>query len=369
MKNSLFIISLMCLCQFAAAQQNYKALNAKVDSFVIKQMKDLEIPGIAVAIIKDGKVIKKSVYGTANIEWKNKVTEHTNFQIASCTKLLTSTLLLKSIYNKKIDLEEPLTKYLDSIPDEWKNIKIKNLISHSSGIPDFYDSNSYVPMEQIVKQLKTKPLMFAPGTKEQYGQSDFMLLTYILEKIYKKPSIQILKDEVLLPLHMTDGSYDMENKLEERFMQTELIKEKATTYYNYKGKLVSYKFLYPQYTYSAGGYFASIHDMINWATGLDKGTLFPVGFANGLIYQSDKIGDHNAEFSKVGWALAKDGSILYGGHSGGPGLGDIWRFPEQKITIITLSNDGELLPRFSRAIASWYVPGLSPQFKIEKFDR
>lgn len=69
------------------------------------------------------------------------------------------------------------------------------------------------------------------------------------------------------------------------------------------------------------------------------------------------------------WAGEKEGEITYGGHSGGPGLGDIWRFPKEKITVITLSNDGELLPRFSRAIASWYVKGLGPKFDMEKFDR
>lgn len=369
MKNRIFFFFFFCAFQLVFSQQNYSVANTKVDSFINRQMKEMKIPGIAVAIIKDGKILKKSVYGMANIEWQNKVTNHTNFQIASCTKLLTSTLLLKTVYQKKIDLNESLAKYLDSIPDAWKKIKIKNLISHSSGIPDFYESNTYLPTEKIVRKIKDKPLIFEPGTKEQYGQSDFMLLSYILEKIYKKPFVQILHDEVAVPLKMTDGAYDMEFKVEDRFMKTNLVKEKATTYYEDKGQVVNYKFLYPQYTYPAGGYFASIEDMTNWAVGLDSNTLFPISFANTLIYSTDKIADKDAGFSKVGWAVEKEGEISYGGHSGGPGLGDIWRFPKDKITIITLSNDGELLPRFSRAIASWYIKGLTPKFEIEKFDR
>lgn len=368
MKNIILLVCFIGLNSPLFSQQQYAKENKRVDTFIIKQMKALKIPGLAVAIIKDGKIVKKSVYGMANIEWQNKISQHSNFQIASCTKLLTSTLLLKTIYNKKIDLNESLNKYLDSIPTEWKKIKVKNLISHSSGLPEFYESDTYLATEKIVEQLKNKPLLFEPGSKEQYGQSDFMVLSYIFEKIYKKPFVEILHDEISKPLNM-DGSYDMEYKVDGRFMRTELVKEKITTYYDYEGKLVNYKFLYPQYTYPAGGYFASINDMTNWAIGLDNNTLFPIEFANDLIYTNDKIGNKDAGFSKVGWVLEKEGEILYGGHSGGPGLGDIWRFPKEKLTIITLSNDGELLPRFSRAIASWYIKGLNPKLEIEKFNR
>lgn len=82
---------------------------------------------------------------------------------------------------------ESLGKYLDSIPEAWKKIKIMNLISHSSGIPEFYESNTYLPTKEIVKQIKDKPLIFEPGTKEQYGQSDFMVLSYIFEKYTISP--------------------------------------------------------------------------------------------------------------------------------------------------------------------------------------
>jgi len=131
----------------------------------------------------------------------------------------------------------------------------------------------------------------------------------------------------------------------------------------------AYKYLYPQYTYPAGGYFASIDDMANWAIGLDYELQFPKTFSDNYIYKTDKIAGKEAEFSKVGWVTGKEESIQYAGHSGGPGLADILRFPKEGYTIITLSNDGELLPGFSRAIASFYIKGLSPKLKVEKFER
>ena len=349
------------------AQTIESIANNSVDTFVNARMKALHIPGLAIAVIKNGKRIKVATYGIANLEWDNKVTEHTSFQIASCTKLLTSTLVVKGVYTGKIKLDDYVAKYLDSIPAAWENLQIKHLISHSSGLRNF-DGDFYIPTATVVKALKDSTLEYAPGTGQHYAQLDFMLLGYILEKIYSKPFPQLLHDEVTLPLGMTDGGFDMEYKAG-TFMRTDLIKQKATTYYDLNGKMQAYKFLYPQYTYTAGGYFASISDMAAWAISLDKETFFPKQVASSYIYGQDSIGNHLSEFTKAGWAIENENGEMYAGHSGGPGLGDIWRFPKEGYTFIVLSNDGELLPNFARAIASFYIKDLTPKLEITKFER
>lgn len=371
------ITAFLILINYSAySQTTYDNINQKVDSFVISKMNELNITSLAIAVIKDGKIIYKSVNGFGNLEWKKKITEHSNFQIASCTKLLTSTLLLKTIYDKKIDLENYISAYIDSLPDEWKKIKIKHLISHSSGISEGKGLNKETPLtiEGAISQFKTNPLAYEPGTRYVYSQAEYIVLAYIFEKIYDKPFWQIIKDEVTTPMNMIDGDYDMEKEVRSplgggKYMQSELINEKVDTYYNDHGTMVKYKFYYGVNAYPAGAYFASINDFANWAVGLDKSVLFPIEFSNDFIYTPDKVGNNDSPFSKVGWIIEKEDGILRAGHPGGPGLGDVLRFPKEKITIITLSNDGELLPGMSRAIASWYVSGLSPKYKIEKFDR
>ncbi|WP_307312045.1 serine hydrolase domain-containing protein [Epilithonimonas hungarica] len=369
MKKTFAFIFTLLFIVFYFGQDDHKNIDQKVDRFFNQQMKNLKIPGMAVAVIKNGKIIKKTTYGLANLDWKNKVTQHTNFQIASCTKLLTSTLLLKTMYNNRISLEDPVSKYIAECPKEWSDIKVENLISHSSGIADYYESDVYLPTEKIVDAVKKLPLVFKTGSKQQYAQSDFMVLSYIFEKIYNKPFVQILKDEVSIPLKMDDGAFDMEFKVNGQFLRTDIIPEKVTTYYDLNGKMQAYKYLYPQYTYPAGGYFASVDDMANWAVGLDKEVQFPKSFSDNYIYKTETIAGKAADFSKVGWVTGTEDNVLYAGHSGGPGLADILRFPKEGYTIITLSNDGELLPGFSRAVASFYIKELSPKLKIEKFER
>lgn len=365
------LLSLTILLSYVKsnAQNNYHQENISVDSFLINSISKYKIPGLAIAVIKDGKIIKMNSYGLANVEWNAPVTKHTNFQIASSTKLLTSVLLLKTIYNKKININAPITKYIDSAPHSWNKILVKHLISHSSGIADYYNSDAYLPTKNIVQVVMKQDLLFAPGSKEQYGLSDFMVLSYIFEKIYNKPFTEILHDEVILPLNMTDGAFDMEFRVDNKYMRTNLITQKATTYFDFNGKLTAYKYLYPQYTYSAGGYFASINDMANWAIGLDKQSLFSTQLANKYIYARDSIAGKLAGFSQVGWVVDEENGIAFAGHSGGPGLGDILRYPKYGYTFIALSNDGELLPSFARAIASFYIKELPQKFTIEKFDR
>lgn len=349
------------------AQDRIFLNNQRVDTFIKSKMNALNIPGIAVAVVKNGVAIKVSTYGIANFEWKQKVTLHSNFQIASCTKLLTSTLLLKALYNNKIALNDFIEKYIDSVPNAWKGIQIKHLISHSSGLREF-SGNPYTATESVVKSLKDSTLEYIPGNGQHYAQADFMLLGYILEQIYKKSFTELLNDEVLVPLKMNDGGYDMEQKIGS-FIRTNLIKEKATTYYEIDKKLYAYKFVYPQFNYTAGGYFASISDMANWAIGLDREVLFNKSFSEDYIYGRDSIKHQVSNYTKAGWILENENGIRYAGHSGGPGLADILRFPDEGYTFIVLTNDGEVLPYFARSIASFYIPKLPEKLKIEKFER
>ena len=364
------LIGLLLVCAIgkqALSQTAESIANHSVDTLINTKMKALHIPGMAVAIIKNGKRIKVATYGMANLEWGNKVTEHTNFQIASCTKLLTSTLLLKTMNAGKIKLDDFVEKYVDSIPPQWEKLQIKHLITHSSGLRNF-DGGLYLSTAATVKALKDSTLEYEPGDGQHYAQYDFMLLTYILEKIYNKPFVQLLHDEVTAPLGMVDGAFDMEQKTE-TFMYSNLIKQRATTYYDLNGKTEAYKFMYAHSIYLAGGYYASINDMANWAIGLDKETLFTKQFADAYIYSKDSVNHKLSEFTKVGWAAENENGIIYAGHSGGPGLGDVWRFSKQGYTFIVLTNDGELLPNFARAIASFYIKELIPKLEITKFER
>jgi CubicO group peptidase (beta-lactamase class C family) len=362
----LFFLILLSTFYKLYAQQ-HKIANASVDSFIRQNMKDHDIPGMAVAVVYKGSVIKISAYGTANLEWQLPVTIHSSFQIASTTKLLTSTIIMKCIYEKKLAINDPIEKYVDSIPDNWKGMKIQHLLNHSSGVKT-YKYEGYAPLDKVVRDLKDSTLVYPFGTDQMYASGDYILIRFILERIYKKPFEDILKEVISIPAGMNDGGFDME-KTVSQWMETVQVNQKVPTYYGPKGQKVPYKFIYPAYTYPAGGYFASVDDLSKWAIALDKGIYFPRQIESALAYQRDSIGNKLSSFSAVGWGIDEHKGILFGGHSGGPALGDVIRFPNEGYTFIVLCNDGEALPYFANAIATFYINRLPFTRKMEKFKR
>jgi serine-type D-Ala-D-Ala carboxypeptidase len=195
---------------------------------------------------------------------------------------------------------------------------------------------------------------------------DGIALRLVLESAWGKPYEVILHDLVTGPAGMSDGGFDHEGRYK-TWIRADVLPAKATTYYGSGNGKQAYKFIYPEYMYTAGGYFASVSDMARWAVALDKGLFFDEATEN-LVYQCEGGGKASC-FSAVGWGVEQEGGITYGGHSGGPGLGDILRFPKQHYTFIVLSNDGELLPGFARAIAGFYIKELEPKLSITKFER
>jgi CubicO group peptidase (beta-lactamase class C family) len=360
-----YFLILSLLFSFAGtSQNNYRIKNIKADSIIQGQMQRMNIPGVALAVIKNGTVIKQTVYGTGNIEWGNKLTKNSNFQSASCTKLLTSTLYLKAVYDQRINPEQFITEILPSCPLHWKLIQVKHLVNHSSGIRDFKEPGNY-QLFDVVNALKDSSLLYPPGSKQQYTQSDFTILAYILETVYHKSFQELLYEKVLNPLHMNDGGFDYE-EYSGAITSAKMILNKVETYYENSG-MRRYKFKYPHFNYPAGGFFASIKDWTNWAIGLDTHLLFPVAHLNNYNNVTSKLS--STSFTDAGWICMTVNNFQIYGHSGGPALAEVWRFAERGYTFILLTNDGELLPGTALVVASVYIPEFQPDIKISKFER
>lgn len=340
-----------------------KTAAAAVDRFVRRQVDSLSITGLAVAVVKDGRILLQKTYGMASLEWRQPVTEHTNFQIASCSKLLSSTAVMRSLSMGKLRLTDPVSIYLDSLPAAWKDIQVQHLLNHSSGIP-FFNGDHYLTGQQVLLALSDSALQFAPGARQSYMSGDGVLLRLVLEKAWGKPYDELLRELVTAPAGMTDGGYDKEWRVGS-FLRTEVLPRKATTYY--RNGAVAYKFLYGQYMYTAGGYFASLSDMARWAVALDKEVFFPRR-QESFAYEC-AANTKDGCFSNVGWGVEQEGGLTFAGHSGGPGLADVLRFPSKGYTFIVLSNDGELLPGMARSIAGFYISELSPKLAAAKFQR
>ncbi|HEY6916297.1 MAG TPA: serine hydrolase domain-containing protein, partial [Allosphingosinicella sp.] len=153
-----------------------------IDDFVGAQMARSHIPGVAVAIVEDGKVASVRSYGTANLEWNAPVDGDTAFQLASATKLFTGVLLMKMAEEGKLSLADPIARFFEGAPESWSKIKVLQLANHTSGLSEDLGKPRPQTIEGLVAASMKAPLAYEPGTEARYGFIDFIVLRAILEK-------------------------------------------------------------------------------------------------------------------------------------------------------------------------------------------
>ena len=183
---SLLLISTITVSQAQLSESKQEAIT----SYIHKKMQEIEIPGVAVAILKDNKVIYKNYLGLGNLEYNIPVNKSSLFRLHSLSKVFVSVGVFQLIAQHKISLEDKIAKHLDDLPNDWKNIKIKHLLSHSSGLPDMREETN--PSEEIAKKnVYAKKNQFPFGERASYNQTNFWLLNRIIRKV-TKTDFQIL---------------------------------------------------------------------------------------------------------------------------------------------------------------------------------
>ncbi|WP_345249428.1 serine hydrolase domain-containing protein [Nibrella saemangeumensis] len=350
---SRLLIVLGCVGIAAAPVQAQKD---SVDLFMQQAMTKHHIPGAAVAVVKNGKILKVKTYGYANLAWQNPVTPETPFQLASGTKPLTGTLLGVLLQEGKLSLDDKVSKYLDSIPDAWKTITIRQLAAHQSGI-------KLVPLETtktIQEGLKTAaayPMEYEPGTKEFYVSSDYLLLQHIIAKVTGLSFTEALRQKVLVPLKMADTQFSLTQ--DDGLFRTARVIPKVAEVYSWSKDHYSVSDMrFPDWFYAAGGAYSSIRDLANMMVAYDKNTLLKPETKN-LLYSRVKLLNGADTHWGIGWLIENYQGHTLINHSGGPALSDIDYFPKEGLSVVVLTNArGGFPPYLARAIARYYIPGL-----------
>ena len=169
-----------------------------------------DAPGMSLLVIKDGGVLFKKAYGLADVEKKVSNTTRTNFRLASVTKQFTAMAILILMERGKLRLESQLTDFFQDFPAYGREITVRHLLNHTSGLPDAF---ALMPADQK-EQLKDRDVLrilgqqkkgeFSPGSKYQYSNSGYVILGLIVEKVSGDSFAQFLKKNIFEPLGMLD---------------------------------------------------------------------------------------------------------------------------------------------------------------------
>jgi CubicO group peptidase (beta-lactamase class C family) len=329
------------------AQTNDSAIDKQIDNLFSGY--NLSTPGIALAVVKDGKIIFKKGYGAANLEYETPITPKTVFQIASVSKQFTAFSIYLLEKQGKISLEDDIRKYLREVPDFGKPVKIKHLLAHTSGIRDQWSlltlagwrMDDIITTEQILKIIsRQKELNFEPGSRFLYSNSGYTLLAEIAARVSGKTFAEFTKENIFTPLAMNDTQfYDDANKI---------VKNRAGSYEKvggaYRKKNLNHSAV------GATGLLTTVEDLSKWALNFENPTvgdaeLFrrfnaPSLLDNGQPVLFAVINGENSYHAKGQFTRNYRGIDLlnHSGHDAGFRT-FLLRFPAKKLSIIALSND------------------------------
>jgi CubicO group peptidase (beta-lactamase class C family) len=321
----------------AAALLAFVGSNAdELDDFVREEREAKKIPGMVVAVIKNGKVDRVVTSGVANLDLDVPVKRDTVFEIGSMTKAFTAELIMMLEEEGKLSVDDKISKYVDGAPELWKDITIKHLLTHTSGLPNYTSlrpelilSGKRMTYDEMFELVKDLPLDFPVGEKYQYSNTGYYLLGHIIEKVAEKSYTDYLTQKILLPLEMTK-TYPQRAR--------GVIKNRATGYMVFGISPSLMPFIDADGAYSAGNLVSTVDDLAKWDKALLEGKLLKPETRE-KMYKITPIKDGISTYA-FGWDVSDVAGHKARQHGGGTGgfSSYILRLPDDKLCVVVLSN-------------------------------
>ena len=309
---------------------------AKLDS-LFKEYSRADSPGASVMIIQNGKVIVAKSYGLANVEDKIPCATNTDFRLASVTKQFTAMAVLILADHKKLSLEEHLTDFFPEFPAYGKQITVRHLLTHTSGLIDYEDvipKGTEIPvldrdvLRLLMQQDKT---YFPPGSKYKYSNSGFALLAQIVEVRSGNTFAHFLKENIFEPLKMTQTlAYEQ---------GLSIVPNRA---YGHAQAPSGWQRTDQSLTSSVlgdGGVYSSVTDLFKGDQALYKSKLVSEPMLR-VAFSPAIVTDRPGRSYGFGWFISEYRSVKEISHSGDT-IGfrtRIARFPDKKFSVIILAN-------------------------------
>ncbi|WP_342115227.1 serine hydrolase domain-containing protein [Pseudoduganella sp. OTU4001] len=327
----------------------------KLDDAILAEMKRSHIPGVSIAVVKDGKIIREQGYGYADLEHKVKVTPNTIFQSGSVGKTFTAALVMLLAEDGKLSLDDPISKHLAGTPKAWEGITVRHLLSHTSGLGDPYaklDLTKNYSDEELIALEADIPVLFAPGEKWSYSNMGYHLLGFICNKVGGKFYADQLHERIFAPLGMGTRIIS----------EADIIPHRARGYERKGGQLVNQSWVAPRLNTTAdGSLYLTARDLAKWDLALYGDKVLPASVRN-ASWTPARLNDGKATEYGYGWQLwARNGhrAIAHGGAWQGF-RAQLSRFVDDQLSVVVLANSATARAnKLADIVAAHYLPALA----------
>ena len=330
-----------------------------VGDFIHSEMARRHIPGLALAVVQNGEVVKIAGYGLADVELGVPVTPQSVFQIQSVTKTMTAAAVLLLAEEGKLSLDDPIARHLSEAPQAWQQVTLRHLLGHTSGIRDFINDPTAsirldVTESEVLSAVAPLPLIFAPGERYAYSNTGYHLLAMVIRGVTGQSYGDVLAERFFKPLGMTQTRVVSLSELIPHRVSGYAWSGKALR----RGDFIAESIL----SYGGGGVVSTAADMATWARALAGGKVLP----NGALEQAWTpltLTDGSPSPYGLGWGVAATNGRRTVGHSGAHLTGftsNFAHYPDDGLTVVVLTNAGHANPkRIGQRVAGMTVAALA----------
>ncbi len=294
-------------------------LPARLDTQLQVNRERYGIAGQAVLVAHNDHVLYQGSSGERDPATHAVATVDSIFAAQSMAKLLTSTLVMQLVDRGTLDLDAPASRYVPDLPAAWQAIHVRDFLNHSSGIAEYYDrvDNRWVSkgypgvapdLAAALNVAGAAPMQFATGSRVQYTQANYLVLTALLEAHYRKPYPAIARERILQPLKMRSTSWGLDSVPAARA---------AVPYTGKDGALqAADEDPWPHYGWGHADLQTTVGDMNRFLQALATGKLLRTATLQKL-WQPQKLASGGSNFFSTGWDTTRSDGYTQVGHDGG----------------------------------------------------
>ena len=344
----------------SSAPAQTEDIDRRVDDFVQTEMRRQKIPGLALAVLRDGRIVNARGYGLSNVEVNVPVTPESIFQSGSVGKQFTATAVMMLVEEGRVRLDDRITEVFPESPEAWNKVTIRHLLTHTSGLKDYtgkeLDYRRDYTEADLFKILQTLPFEFGPGENWRYSKSGYMLLGFLIGRVTGKFYGDFLQERIFGPLGMTATRIISEQ---------DIVPHRSAGYRLVKGELRNQEWVNPSINTTAdGSLYFSVLDLAKWDAALYTETLLKRSSLDEM-WTPVKLNDGRSYPYGFGWAVKEINGHRVVEH-GGAWQGfttAISRYLDDRLTVVALTN---LDSRHARPmdiiheVAGLYEPALAP---------
>lgn len=330
------------------------ATTAAVTEYVKAEMQRQHIPGLSFLVVKNGKTIRSEGFGLANVELQVPVKPETIFQSGSVGKQFTATAVMMLVEEGKVGLDDPLTKYFADAPATWKDVTVRELLSHTAGFGDYpkdFNFRKDWTEDEELKLVESIPLAYPPGTKWAYSNLGYVTLGILIHRVTGEFYGDFLQQRIFQPLGMTATHI---------ISEADIVLNRSAGYRLVKGELKNQEWVSPLLNTTADGslYFSAV-DLAKWDAALYTDKLLKRSSLD-LMWTPVKLkdGKPNKGNYGFGWFIEQRNGHRCIHHDGSwQGFETaIDRYVDDHFTVVVLANLADSEPgKISQHVAEIYL--------------